>query len=299
VLRGAFRRGPLDRGPAGIRLALGALGPAAAAQAEQPLGVQQVDRDGHVDDERHHLQHGDALDQLVDLVRDEDDRRDERQVLRPPLGEPEPDRLDALKQRVPGDGRADQVEVPDADREQVLQVVHDAVLAAGQRAAHSALQVVEDAGELGVQRGAVAGEQQHGGGQRAQHQEVEQPVQGDQPQDVAVAQRLAPERQHDLVPGRRVLPDRMLRRGERQPGVAAHAPVPAQAARFPGEQLVLGTQRGRVRAEDLVAVQPAVDQLVAQLRPEAARLLGSRRRHVRRRRRTGVHRHLSPVIAGA
>ena len=167
--------------------------------------------------------------------------------------------------------------------------MHDAVLAVRQRAAHSALQVVEDTGEFRVHRGAVAGEQEHGGGERAQDQEVEHPVHGDQPQDVAVAQRLAPQRQHDLVPGRRVLPGGMLRRGERQPGIAAQAPVPAQAARVPGEQLVLGTQRGRVRAQDLVAVQPAADQLVAQLRPEAARPLGPRRRHVRRRRRTGIH----------
>ena len=116
--RGAARRGPLDRGPAGVRLAFGPLGPAAAAHAEQALGVQQVDGDGHVDDEGHHLQRGDALDQLVDLVRDEDDRRHERQVLRPPLGEPEPDRLDALQHRVGGDRRADQVQVRDADREQ-------------------------------------------------------------------------------------------------------------------------------------------------------------------------------------
>ena len=207
--------------------------------------------------------------------------------------------LDALQQRVGGDGGADQVQVPDADGEQVLQVVHDAVLAVRHRAAHAALQVVEDAGELRVQRGAVAGEQEHGGGERAQDQEVERTVHGDQPQDVAVAQRLAPQRQHDLVPGRRVLPGGMLRRGERQPGVAAQAPVPAQAARVPGEQLVLGTQRGRVRAQDLVAVQPAADELVAQLRAEAARLLGPRRRHVRRRRSTGVHLDRSPLFAGA
>ena len=114
-------------------------------------------------------------------------------------------------------------------------------------------------------------------------------VHGDQPQDVAVAQRLAPQRQDDLVPRRRVLPDGMLRRGERQPRVAAHAPVPAQAARLAGEHLVLGAQLGRLRAQDLVAVQPAADQLVAQLRAEAPRLLGSRRRHVRRRRSTGAH----------
>jgi hypothetical protein len=282
VLGGAFRGGPLDRSPPGVRIALGPFDPAAAAHAEQALGVEQVTGDGQVDDQRQQLQRGDALDQLVHLVRQEHDRRHERQVLRPPLGEPEPDGLDALQQGVGGDRDTDQVQVPDVDREQVLQVVHDAVAAGRHRAARAALQVVEDAGEVRVQRGAVAGEQQDGGGQRAQEQEVQDAVQGDQAQDVTVAQWLAPQRQHDLVPGRRVLPGGMLRRGERQPRVAAQASVPAQAARLPGEQFVLGAQRGRVRAQDLVAVQPAIDQLVAQLRAEAVRLLSPRRRHVRR-----------------
>jgi len=172
--------------------------------------------------------------------------------------------------------------------------MHDAAAAVRHRAAHPALQVIEDAGELRIQCGAVVGEQEHRGGERAQDQEVKRAVHGDQPQDVAVAQGLAPQRQHDLVPGRRVPPGGLVRRGERQPRVAAQAPVPAQAARLPGEQLVLGAQRGRVRAQDLVAVQPAVDQLVAQLRAEAARLLGPRRRHVRRRRSIGVHLHHHP-----
>jgi hypothetical protein len=175
----ARRRGPLDRVPPGVRLTLGSLGLAAAAQAEQALGVQQVDGDGQVDDQRHHLQRGDALEQLVYLVRHEDDGRHERQVLRPPLGEPEPDRLDALQHRISGDRGADQVQVPDADGEQVLQVVHDAVVAGGDRTAQAALQVLEDAGEFLVQRGPVTGEQQDGGGQRAQDQEVQQAVQGD------------------------------------------------------------------------------------------------------------------------
>ena len=63
-------------------------------------------------------------------------------------------------------------------------------------------------------------------------------VHGDQPQDVAVAQRLAPQRQHDLVPGRRVLPGGMLRRGERAArsrsagtGTSAGRPSPGRTAR--------------------------------------------------------------------
>jgi len=257
--------------------------------AEQALGVQQVGGDGQVDDQRHQLQRGDALDQLVYLVRQEDDGRHERQVLRPPLGEPEADGLHALQPRIGGYRDAGQVQVGDADREQRPQVVHDAAGAVRHRAAHAALQVIEDAGEFRVQRGAVVGEQEHRGGERAQDQEVERTVHRDQPQDVTVTQRLASQRQGYVVPRGRVLPGRMLRRGERDPGVAAQAPVPAQAPRLPGEQLVFGPQRGRVRAEDLVALQPAADQLVAQLRAEAARLLGPRRRHVRRRRTIGVH----------
>jgi hypothetical protein len=257
--------------------------------AEQALGVQQVDDDGQVDDQRHQLQRGDALDQLVYLVRQEDDGRHERQVLCPPLGEPEADGFHALKPRIGGNRGAGQVQVGDADREQRPQVMHDAAVAVRHRAAHAALQVIEDTSELRIQCGAVVGEQEHRGGERAQDQEVERTVHRDQPQDVTVAQRLASQRQHDLVPCGRVLPGRMLRRGERDPRVAAQAAVPAQAARFPGEQLILGAQRGRVRAQDLVAVQPAADQLIAQLRAEAAWLLGPRRRHVRRRRSIGVH----------
>jgi hypothetical protein len=271
------------------------LGLAAAAQAEQALGVQQVDGDGDVDDEGQRLQRGDALDQLVDLVGDEDDRRHERQVLRPAPGEPEPDRLDSLQQGIDGDRRADQVQVLDADGEQVAQVVDDAVVGVSGRAAHAALQVVEDLGELRVQRGPVAGEDQDGGGQRGQDQEVQDTVDGDQPQDIAVAQRLAPQRQADVVPRGRVLPGGMIRRGKRQPRVAPHAPVPAQAARLAGEDLILGPQLGRLRAQDLVTVQPAVDQLVAQLRAEAPWLLGSRRRYVSPGRTITAHRAHHPL----
>jgi hypothetical protein len=249
--------------------------------AEQALGVQQVGGDSQVDDQRHQLQRGDALDQLVYLIRQEDDGRHERQVLRPPLGEPEADGLHALQPRISGYRDAGQVQVGDADREQRPQVVHDTAGAVRHRAAHTALQVIEDAGELRIERDAVVGEQEHRGGERAQDQEVERTVHRDQPQDVTVAQRLASQRQGYLVPCGRVPPGRMLRRGESDPGVTAQAPVPAQAARFPGKQLVLGPQRGRVRAQDLVALQPAADQLVAQLRAEAARLLGPRRSHVR------------------
>ena len=117
------------------------------------------------------------------------------------------------------------------------------------RAAEAALQVVEDAGEVGVQRRLVAGEQEYGGGEGGQDQEMQNPVDGDQPQDVPVAQRPAAQREGDLLARRRVPPGRLAGRAQHHPGVAAQAPVPAQPARLPGEEVIAAPKFGRVRAE--------------------------------------------------
>ena len=57
------RRGWRARSPASqpVAGALGLLGGAAAAQAEQPLGEQQVDDHGEVDEKADDLQHGVCL----------------------------------------------------------------------------------------------------------------------------------------------------------------------------------------------------------------------------------------------
>jgi hypothetical protein len=175
----------------------------------------------------------------------------------------------------------------------------NAVIAADDRTAQAALQVVQDLGEGGVQCGPVVGEQEHGGGQRTENQEVNHAFQGDQAQDVAIAQRPAPQRQHDVVPGRKVLPGGMGRRGQHEPGVAAQTAVPAQAVLLPHDQLVFRPQLRRVGAEQLMTVQPAADQLVPQLRAETAGVLGPRgQRHVGSRS-ARAHRHSLPVILGA
>src|SRR5580704_19053748 len=130
LLRGERRGGgALDRCPAGVFVVLGPLGLAAAAQPEQPLGDQQVGHDGQVDDQGDDLQRRDALGQLVDLIRDEDDGGDEGQVFGPPAAQPQPDRLRALQDRISGDGSPSHVQVGNADREQIVQVVNDAVIA--------------------------------------------------------------------------------------------------------------------------------------------------------------------------
>ena len=59
-------------------------------EAEEPLGQQQVDDDGEVDDQGHDFERAHAVRELVDLERHERRGGDEGQVLGPALVEPEP-----------------------------------------------------------------------------------------------------------------------------------------------------------------------------------------------------------------
>ena len=59
--------------------------------------------------------------------------------------------------------------------------------------------------------------------------------------------------------------------------------------------MVLSAQLGRVRAEQLMAVQPAAEQLIAQLRAVTAWPFRPRRGHVDGRRSAGFLHILSPV----
>src|SRR3954468_6196759 len=95
------RRGrALERLPADVALPQRLLGRATAANPEQALGVKKVGDDGEVDAERDELQRREALDELVDLERQEHRRRDQGQVLRPPLRKPQADGLDQLERRI-------------------------------------------------------------------------------------------------------------------------------------------------------------------------------------------------------
>ena len=83
---------------------------AATAEAEEPLGPQDVDHGEHVERERHDPEPGDPLEELVDLQRDEDRGADDRDVLAPALHQPEPDGLEQLQCAVRQDAEADQGE---------------------------------------------------------------------------------------------------------------------------------------------------------------------------------------------
>ena len=106
---------------------------------------------------------------------------------------------------------------------------------------------------------------------------MQDPIDGDEAEHVAVAKGAAAQRQVEVLAVGRERPRRMFGRGERHPGVAAKAAVPAQTIVLTNEQAVLGPDVGGIGAYQLVAVQSAPDQLVAQLRQVAPRLLGARR----------------------
>jgi len=72
-----------------------------AAQAEQPLGQQQVEHSCHVDDKGHQAHDGELLGELVDLERQEDAGPDHGDVLAPTL---EQEKAHALEQLEGGVG---------------------------------------------------------------------------------------------------------------------------------------------------------------------------------------------------
>ena len=78
----------------------------AAPEPEEPLGEEQVDDNGEVDDEGDELERADAVGVAVDLEGHEGGGGDEREVLGPPFVEPEPDPLDRLRPRRRQGGRA-------------------------------------------------------------------------------------------------------------------------------------------------------------------------------------------------
>ena len=243
----------------------------AAAEAEQPLRVHEVDHDREVDRESDQLQHRHAIDDLINLERQQQRRRDERQVLGPPLREPQSDRLDPLEQGVREQRDPDHVQGVGAQREQLVELAEDADVAGGLHgtSGDAALERRKHPLEISLGGLLVGGEDQHDDPQQRQDHEVECPVEGDQPQHDPVAQRLAAGRDLDLsalgwVPARR-----LHRRRERDPAVAAQAPVPAAAVVFAYEYRILVADFSGVGADQDMALPAAHDKLPADPPPDA------------------------------
>ena len=296
----------LQRRPALVDRVFGVLGGDAAADAEQALGAQQVDHHGDVDDEGDHLEDGRAIGQLVDLQRQQRRRHDERQILRPAALIPQADALDALDEAVDEQHAADQMQMRRGRREGVVDLMQQAVSGVRLARRHAALQVRDDFVESVAQRRAVSREQQHEHAERDQHDEVKRAIERDHAQHDLVAQRLAAQRQLDLLALGRMLARGRRRRRERQPAVAAQAAIPARAVRVLARERARPASRSSrgVGADQLVAAHAADQQLPVQPRAKAARRLRAGRLTIhaahlviRARRRSAILARMRIAIA--
>ena len=155
-----------------------------------------------------------AVGDLVDLERQQDRRREEREVLGPALHVPQADRLDSLEHAEGEQPDPDLAQRPRAQREQLVELVQDPDVAAGldRAAGDAALQVGEDPVVGVAQAVLVTGERDHRDPEQHEDHEVKRAVDRDQAQHDLVAQRLAAQRHRDLVAFRRMLARRLRRR---------------------------------------------------------------------------------------
>ncbi len=139
------------------------------------------------------------------------------------------------------------------------------------------LQVGHDLVEGVAQRRAVGREHQHEHSERAEHDEVKRPVDGDQAQHDLVAQGLAPERQLDLVAlGREAAcGDARVRASASQLSQRRQRYQRVPAASCAREDRILRAQLGRVGPDELVAAQRAQQELPVQARSPAPGRLGT------------------------
>ncbi len=147
---------------------------------------------------------------------------------------------------------------------------------------------VDEAIERVAHADLVRGEQEDGDREHREDDEVKRAIDRDDSQHDAVTQRLAAQRQLDLLARRQRLARGTRRRRQRQPRVAAHAAVPAHTVLLAHDHRVLGPELRDIGAEELVPGHAAREQLPVKARPETVGPLGSRRRLHRRDARRGV-----------
>jgi hypothetical protein len=99
----------------------------------------------------------------------------------------------------------------------------------------------------------VGGKDEKRDAEQPEHNEVQGAVERDQSQYEAVAQRLAAQRDLDLVAVGRMLAGRRGRGGKGRPGVAAQAAVPSSPVELAGNHGILGPEPRGVGADEMVA----------------------------------------------
>jgi hypothetical protein len=117
-------------------------------------------------------------------------------------------------------------------------------------------------------------EQQDERAEPAEHEEVKRAIERDQPQHELVAQRLASQRQFDLLALGRADAGGLLGASQREPAVAAQTAIPALSGGvLARKDRVLGAQLARVRADQLVPAHAADQKLPVKAWAKAARSL--------------------------
>src|SRR5664280_2738229 len=169
-----------------------------AAQAEQPLGEQQVDDSGDVDGERAGAGERDALDQFAHLQRQEDGGRDRGEVLAPALEQPQSDALDGLQGGVRPEQRRHQGELGRPGGQRMLQVADQRELIDVDAGRPKRRQV---ALQPSLNRAAGVAETQHAVCRQPQQHRPQQPLGRQEPQDDRLPQRLPAQHQRRLVGG--------------------------------------------------------------------------------------------------
>lgn len=120
----------------------------------------------------------------------------------------------------------------------------------------------------------VAGEREKDKGQRAQHNDVNRPVERNEAEYVTVAQQRAPQGELDLIPALHRVPSRTFGDWAQFPVVAAEASMPAHPSLFSDYESILWADVRRARADANVTPPCAGQQLVAVRRPALRPLRG-------------------------
>ena len=208
--------------------------------------------------------------ELVDLDGQQRGGDDEGQVLGPAALVPQADRLDALDRRVDEDHRGEEVKARGLQREELVDLAQQPVLAVAAAGHGAALQVGDDAVEALAEGGAMRGEEQDRDAEQPEDEEVQGAVDRDQAQDDLVAQRASAQRQLDLVAAGRVLA--RGRRRRRGGPASCRSAGSGTSARRPISRTTSASSLAHLRgieADELVARHAADQQLPMQARDEA------------------------------
>ena len=251
----------------------------AAAEPEQALGVEELDRDREVDQEADHLQRRAPVDDLVDLQRQQITvaMKVRYSAQRLPSHRPTasvPSSTAYASSAIPTACNVPELSVNSLSSSRTIPTWPDVC---DRTAGDAALERGEHLVVVPAQRAHGRREHEHGDPQRPEHQEMERSVDRDQPQHDPIAQRLAA-RGTDLGALGRIL------RAPASLGVGSATQLSQRRQRcqrrsslLAGDDRVLGAAARPRRGRPARGPDAADDQLPVELAPAPRRWMGSGR----------------------